>query len=151
MSDPAPSDHRSVLLDVNILLALFDPLHQQHGQVRDWYDQHNRTVATCVLTELGFVRIGCHPRYPNPMDRPEQALDLLRALHRSGRHRFLTESPSLVEASFCVHPFKSHRDTTDRYLLRLAIHHDSQLLTLDAGIRPADAEGRDALLLLKPM
>jgi PIN domain nuclease of toxin-antitoxin system len=70
-------------------------------------------------------------------------------LHRSGRHRFLAESPSLVEASFCAHPFQLHRDTTDRYLLRLAIHHDGQLLTLDAGIRPADAEERDALLLLK--
>lgn len=150
MSGRIAAESRAVLLDVNILLALFDPMHQQHRLIRDWYDDNDRTVATCALTELGFVRIGCHPSYPNPMERPEQAIDLLSALHRSGRHRFFAQSPSPTEAGFSIRPFKSHRDTTDRYLLRLAIHHDSQLLTLDAGIRPADAQERDALLLLKP-
>ena len=82
------------------------------------------------------------------MEAPEQALSLLRALHKNTRHRFWAESLSLADAVFTAHPFKSHRDTTDRYLLRLALHHQGQLLTLDAGIRPSDASERAALRVL---
>ena len=138
-------DAGAVLFDVNILLALFDPLHQHHRVIRAWYESNNLPVASCALTELGFVRISCNPRYTNPMETPEQAVFLLRALHQDARHRFWADSPSLAHAAFMGNPFKSHKDTTDRYLLRLAVHHRGTLLTLDSGIRAADAAEQAAL------
>lgn len=139
----------SVLLDVNVLLALFDPVHRNHTLVRRWFADSDARIATCPLCELGFVRIASHPRYPNPLDRPEQALNLLRALHREGRHEFWPDSLSLADAGFAEHPFQSYRETTDRYLLRLAAQRDGRLLTLDTGIVPADEAERGALWLLE--
>lgn len=138
------------LLDVNVLLALFDPLHLNHACVRGWYAQTSHAVATCPLSELGFVRICSHPRYPNPVDSPEDALTLLRALHAEPRHVFWPDAIALTDDVFRIHPFRTHRDTTDRYLLRLAAHRNGQLLTLDAGIAPADDVERAALCLLSP-
>ena len=79
------------------------------------------------------------------METPEQAVLLLRALHQDARHRFWADLPSPAHATFMGKPFKSHKDTTDRYLLRLAVHHRGTLLTLDSGIRAADAAEQAAL------
>jgi uncharacterized protein len=138
-------DAGAVLLDVNILLALFDPLHEHHSVIRAWYESNALPVASCALTELGFVRISCNPRYTNPMETPEQAVFLLRALHQEARHRYWADLPSLAHVAFMRDPFKSHKDATDRYLLRLAVHHRGTLLTLDSGIRTADAAEQAAL------
>jgi uncharacterized protein len=138
----------TTLLDVNVLLALFDPLHIHHSAVRNWYATGSAPVATCALTELGFVRICSHPRYPNPVDHPEQALALLRALHSDARHEFWFDTLSLADPVFQAHPFKSHRETTDRYLLRLAVDRGAKLLTLDTAMRPSDADERAALWVL---
>ncbi len=138
------------LLDVNVLLALFDPLHLNHACVRGWYTESGMPVATCPLSELGFVRICSHPRYPNPVDSPEHALTLLRALHAESRHVFWPDEIALTDEVFRIHPFRTHRDTTDRYLLRLAAHRNGQLLTLDTGIKPAEDTERAALCLLSP-
>ena len=136
------------LLDVNVLLALFDPLHVNHALVRRWYADSAHPVATCPLSELGFVRICSHPRYPNPVDSPEHGMSLLRALHAESRHAFWPDAITLTDDAFRVHPFRSHRETTDRYLLQLAAQRKSRLLTLDAGIQPADEAERAALCVL---
>ncbi len=135
------------LLDVNALIALFDPLHEAHAGIRAWYAANAMPVATCPLTELGFVRICSHPRYTNPLGAPAEALALLRALHAESRHVFWPDELSLAADAFARVPFASHRETTDRYLLRLAVGRNGRLLTLDARIEPADAEERAALCL----
>jgi hypothetical protein len=143
-----PQSADVALLDVNVLLALFDPMHLHHALVRQWFAEGTSRIATCPLTELGFVRIASHPRYPNPMDTSAQALELLRALHAEARHAFWPDALSLTDDGFKLHPFQSHKETTDRYLLRLAIHQGGRLLTMDAGIKPADDAERAALCLL---
>ena len=148
MSKPKLLTQPTFLLDVNVMLALFDPVHLHHAIVRDWYVNGPHAVATCPLSELGFVRICSNPRYPNPLDSPEQALALLRALHAEARHSFWPDDVSLADSAFSLQPFRTHRETTDRYLLRLAVHRSGQLLTLDTGIKPADAAERGALCLL---
>ena len=46
------------LLDVNVLIALLDPIHEHRQKVTDWYLKHQRRGwATCPLTENGFIRI----------------------------------------------------------------------------------------------
>lgn len=138
----------TLLLDVNVLLALFDPMHESNAIMRRWFADGQTPLATCPLTELGFVRISSHPRYPNPLGLPEDALKLLRALHQDPRHEFWPDALSLADPAFATLPFHSHRETTDRYLLRLAVAQRGQLLTLDRTMRPGDAAERAALCLL---
>ena len=68
------------LLDINVLLALSDPLHIQHEAAHQWFAQEGKkSWATCPLTENGFVRIASHPQYPN---RPGDALMVLAILRK---------------------------------------------------------------------
>jgi uncharacterized protein len=148
MSSATLLNQTAFLLDVNVLLALFDPMHVHHNIVRRWYVSGPHIIATCPLSELGFVRICSNPRYPNALDSPEDGLSLLRALHSDPRHVFWPDDVSLADNAFSVHPFRTHRDTTDRYLLHLAATRGGQLLTLDAGIKSANAAERAALCLV---
>jgi uncharacterized protein len=55
------------LLDVNLLLALTDPMHVHHEQAHRWFaSKGDLSWATCPLTENGFVRVASHPSYPQP-------------------------------------------------------------------------------------
>ena len=46
------------LLDVNVLLALSDPMHAHHEAAHRWFAQCGRqSWATCPLTENGFVPV----------------------------------------------------------------------------------------------
>jgi predicted nucleic acid-binding protein len=55
---------RTALLDVNVLVALFDPDHVHHEVAHDWFaDNGPRGWATCPLTESGFVRVVSNPSY----------------------------------------------------------------------------------------
>ena len=67
------------LLDINLLLALTDPMHVHHELSHQWFAKKGRKAwATCPLTENGFVRIASHPNYPNrPGDVPA-VLSILR-------------------------------------------------------------------------
>ncbi len=50
------------LLDVNVLMALFDAEHIHHEAAHDWFsDARAHGWATCPLTENGFVRLMCNP------------------------------------------------------------------------------------------
>ncbi|MDO9124550.1 MAG: VapC toxin family PIN domain ribonuclease, partial [Deltaproteobacteria bacterium] len=54
------------LLDVNLLLALSDPMHIHHELAHRWFaEKGHQAWATCPLTENGFIRIASHPNYPN--------------------------------------------------------------------------------------
>jgi hypothetical protein len=50
------------LLDVNALVALGFVNHEFHDRVVSWIrEQNSPTLATCSITELGFVRAGASP------------------------------------------------------------------------------------------
>jgi uncharacterized protein len=52
------------LLDVNVLVALFDPDHAYHEAAHQWFARHRaQGWATCPLTENGLVRVMSHPAY----------------------------------------------------------------------------------------
>jgi hypothetical protein len=54
------------LLDINLLLALSDPMHIHHETAHGWFaEKGHQAWATCPLTENGFIRIASHPNYPN--------------------------------------------------------------------------------------
>ena len=49
---------RVALLDVNVLVALFNPVHVHQELAHDWFADHRASGwATCPLTENGFLRV----------------------------------------------------------------------------------------------
>jgi uncharacterized protein len=126
---------RRALLDVNVLIALFDSGHVHHEPAHDWFaDHHAIGWATCPLTENGFLRYLTHSRRPVEEDRAT-VLGSLRKLCSSGHHEFWPDAVSLRDASlFDASAIVSHRQLTDVYLLGLATRMGGTLATFDAHV-----------------
>ena len=123
------------LLDVNVLLALLDSDHADHGRAREWLtDDLADGWATCAITENGFVRILSQPRYPSPVS-PSEAASLLASASAAGDHVFWPCDISVLDAQHLDHArIHSGRHLTDAYLLALAVGHNGRLVTFDRSI-----------------
>ena len=124
------------LLDVNVLVALFDPDHVHHDAAHDWFEQHGCAAwATCPITETGFVRVLSNPRYGGAAVR---AVDLAKRLSRFCRqagHTFWAADLSLLDTSrFGLSRARGHQQLTDVYLLGLAVSKGGCLATFDRSI-----------------
>ena len=139
------------LLDINVLLALTDPMHVHHEPAHRWFAEKGQQAwATCPLTQNGFIRIASHPNYPNrPGDFPA-VLSILRQVCASPGHHFWAEDLSILDI---LEPdgIISHSQITDIYLLGLAVHKKGKLATLDQRI-PIDVVrgGLQGLELISP-
>ena len=134
------------LLDVNLLLALTDPMHVHHHVAHRWFAKQGALAwATCPITENGFVRIASNPKYPNALDSPVAAMSLLQRFCTHTGHEFLPDSITLYGAVLPNMIF-THNHVTDVYLLALAGHHGGKLATLDRRI-PTTAIDKGANLL----
>ena len=127
---------RVALLDVNLLVALFEPDHPHHEVAHDWFaDNHAGGWATCPLTENGFVRMLANPRYGAVINRPGDLVSHLAGLYRSKHHVFWPDSVSLVdETLFKTSVIRGYRQLTDIYLLGLAKRMGGYLATFDSNI-----------------
>lgn len=126
------------LLDVNFLIALFDPDHVHHEAAHSWFgSQRSSGWATCPLTENGAVRILSNPAYSPTAARPAEIARRLAAFHDSGDHMFWPDEVSLCDARV-FDLGVGHRHLTDVYLLALAVRRDGRLATFDRSI-PAKA------------
>src|SRR5436853_6929478 len=99
----ASSEAGPLLLDTNALLALAWPNHQFHQAVVRRLDRRPLPVwASCLLTQLGFVRLSSNPAIVDVRKTPGQALDLLNRLVADERHKYLEDLPELasVEGAF---------------------------------------------------
>lgn len=120
------------LLDVNVLLALLDSDHVDHGRAHGWLDAEiDAGWASCPITENGFVRIISQPRYPSPVS-PAEAIALLSRACSSGHHEFWACDVSVLDARL-VDSSRLHgpRQVTDAYLLALATANDGRFVTFD--------------------
>ncbi|MFZ0240993.1 MAG: TA system VapC family ribonuclease toxin [Desulfobacterales bacterium] len=137
------------LLDINLLLALTDPMHVHHKPSHQWFDATgHQGWATCPITENGFVRIASHPNYPNRPGDVSSVLSILHKVCKSPGHHFWTEDLSIVnilESDSVI----THAQITDVYLLGLAVQKNGMFATLDRHI-PVDvvSGGRQALELI---
>ena len=131
------------LLDVNLLVALFDPDHVHHDTAHDWFaDTRGAGWATCPLTENGVVRILSNLRYSPAAEPPARIVDRLRAFCASGHHVFWADDVSLRDDQrFVADAPVSHRQITDIYLLGLAKRHGGRLATFDRTIPIAAVPG----------
>jgi toxin-antitoxin system PIN domain toxin len=128
------------LLDVNVLVALFDPDHIHHELAHDWFaDQRSDGWATCALTENGLVRVLSHAKYGAAVSRPEEIVGRLRVFCDSGHHVFWPDAVSLRDRRIFNPSFiRGHRQVSDIYLLGLATKMSGSLATFDRSI-PASA------------
>jgi toxin-antitoxin system PIN domain toxin len=134
---------RIALLDINVLVALFDADHIHHDLAHDWFaDHHENGWATCPVTVSGFIRVVSNPKYQSDAVRPALAADQLRMFCGSRHHRFWPAALSLTDESrFALGAARGYGQITDVYLLALAKEMNGALTTFDRTIPIAAVKG----------
>jgi uncharacterized protein len=134
---------RVSLLDVNLLVALFDPDHIHHDIAHDWFADHRADGwATCPVTENGFVRVLSNPAYGSAVSRVADLVGKLRTFCSANDHTFWEGGVSLHdERLFRPQSIAGHRQLTDVYLLGLARRMRGRLATFDRTIPLAAVVG----------
>lgn len=139
---------RVALLDVNVLVALFDPDHVHHEIAHDWFaDHHAAGWATCPITENGFVRVVSNPAYGCDL-RSAALIASLRKFCDAAGHAFWADGVSLTDESLVnATMIAGPRQLTDIYLLGLAHKMGGCLATFDKTITLKAIVGAKAALL----
>jgi uncharacterized protein len=124
------------LLDVNVLVALFDPAHVNHEEAHRWFGRNrHQNWATCTLTENGVVRVLSNPAYPAALPTPAEAISRLRKLCSADDHESWDDNVSILDDTlFRPTMIAGHQKITDVYLLGLAVRHKGRLATFDRSI-----------------
>jgi uncharacterized protein len=119
------------LLDVNALVALGFSHHEFHDRMAAWlHAQKFPPLATCSITELGFVRVLAQASaYGFTV---AQARTLLLQLKKSRID--LTFLPDGHDISHLPAWVKTSKQTTDGHLVQLARASEAVLATLDEKI-----------------
>ena len=138
------------LLDVNVLVALFDPGHVHHEPAHAWFaGQRQHGWATCPATENGLVRILSNPRYPGRRTTASDAADRLRAFVGSGDHVFWPADVSLLDpARVRLEAVRGHGDVSDVHLLLVAVRHGGGLATFDRKLAADAVVGAESAHIL---
>src|SRR5215510_7623474 len=76
------------LLDVNVLLALFDPDQIHHDIAHDWFADGCSGWASCPLTENGYLRTANVAAPKGEFVPTTRLIDGLRTFQASSRHEF---------------------------------------------------------------
>jgi len=121
------------LLDVNALIAALFGAHEHHQRLGAWLDAlpQEDALATCSITELGYVRI-LHQAPQYRVEVRESVKSLAR--FRKQSKRMVVFLPDGRSASDLPSWVRTGRQTTDGHLLGLADAHGARLATLDQGI-----------------
>jgi toxin-antitoxin system PIN domain toxin len=143
------------LLDVNVLVALFDPDHVHHEVAHDWFADH-RTAgwATCPATEQGFVRVLGNPAYGTSGVRLVDIVERLRQFRASGHHQFWHDAVAFTDLEYVrASHLRGHRQVTDVALLALAVRMRGRLATFDRTIPISAVVGatRESLTVIAPV
>jgi uncharacterized protein len=117
------------LLDVNALVALGFIHHEFHNRVATWVKvQKFPELATCSITELGFVRVLSQaPAYGFTVVQARTALLRLKRA-KALTFTFVTDAHDISHLPAWV---KTPRQTTDGHLVELARVSGAILATLD--------------------
>lgn len=123
------------LLDVNSLLALVILEHEFHTRVASWVKRLGASgvpeLATCSITELGFVRVlGQAQQYGSSV---AQARELLLKVKDSDGIRWIFISDDR-DISHLPRWVRTPKQITDGHLTKLAGANEAVLATLDRRI-----------------
>ena len=124
---------RPALLDVNVLIALFDECHVHHEPAHDWFADHQgQRWATCPLTENAFIRILSDPAGSAFSVATPPSIDPVSS---RPHHEFWPDAISILDdAVFNLPVVRGPRQLTDVFLLGLAVTHGGRLVTFDQAI-----------------
>jgi toxin-antitoxin system PIN domain toxin len=124
------------LLDVNFLIALFDPMHIHHENAHRWFGLNKRGGwASCPMTINGCIRVLSNPAYPTVTANPAEVAERLHAFTSASQHHFWPDSVLLTDSELFRWPMiTSHQKITDVYLLGLAVNNHGRLATFDKSI-----------------
>jgi toxin-antitoxin system PIN domain toxin len=124
------------LLDVNVLVALFDPAHVDHEDAHRWFGLNKKHGwSTCPITVNGCIRVLSSPGYPTVTATAAEVAERLRDFCATPHHHFWPDSVSLTDdALFRWSMIGGHQKITDVYLLGLAVHYHGRLATFDRSI-----------------
>lgn len=123
------------LLDVSVLIALFDADHTFHRGATLWFSTHGKGGwASCPITQNGCIRIMSHSAYPNRI--PMAAImERLSEAARNTKHEFWADDVSLLSKDLVSFDhILGPRQLTDTYLLALSVHHHGTFVTFDTSI-----------------
>jgi uncharacterized protein len=120
------------LLDVNALVALGFINHEFHGRVAAWVRSQNPlSLASCSITELGFVRVLAQaPAYGFTVAQARTLLLRLKEVPTSP----LQFIPDDQDVSHLPAWIRGPKQITDGHLSRLATANAAVLATLDENI-----------------
>ena len=123
------------LLDVNALIAFGIREHEFHERVADWIrelqSEGTLELATCSITELGFVRVvAATAVYGFTAAQARELLLRIKARY-TNVFSFITDAHDVSHLPSWV---ERPRQVTDGHLLRLARKNGAALATLDRGI-----------------
>ena len=122
------------LLDVNILVALFDIWHVNHRAAHQWFDENGRfDWATCTITELGCIRVLSNPAYRGASATPRDMTRRLARLCDSEVHTFWPDDvpPRTSLDDDLGGRLRGHKQVADFHLATLAFRHGGRLATFD--------------------
>lgn len=137
------------LLDINVLIALADPLHSFHKVTKQWFhSQRGLSWATCPITENGFIRIVSQYAYQGNQLSPDSVRQTLDRMCSQPGHQFWPDDVSARETAKLPH-LPGPKNLTDLYLLALAVKHEGKFVSLDAGIDASLVpSGQNAFILI---
>ena len=122
------------LLDVNILVALFDPGHIHHRIVARWFSSPELQWGVCAFSEAGFLRISSSTAAGRRT--LQQASNIVKSF---GNDPNFSYWPLRSSWTSLIEPFQGrlygHQQITDAYLLGLAIREKGVLVTLDKALK----------------
>jgi len=124
------------LFDVNLLIALMWPAHEDHDRAQQWFANNaHHGWATCPFTQAAVVRIVANPAFSSDAVSPVEAAGLLASNLKHQNHQFWADEITLTQAieSFS-NRLSGHQQVTGAYLLGLAIHKKGKLATMDRAV-----------------
>lgn len=132
------------LLDVNVLLALAWPQHVHHARANRWIVSEKAkgklSIATCPLTELGFLRVSMNLKaFAADFQSASGLLNLLTS-RADVEHLFWADDLPVFSLGREAKPDLGPNQLTDVYLANLAGYHQGVLATFDGRIDSQSVE-----------
>ena len=138
------------LPDVNVLLALLWPRHENHDAAHTWFAKAGqRAWATNIVTQLGVLRLLTNPAITQGAVSAAAALRVLSGATSHAGHEFWPLDYKTPDGlKFMAARVRGHQQWTDALLLWQAMEHGSVFVTFDSGVNELAAGDLKAHLLL---
>jgi toxin-antitoxin system PIN domain toxin len=137
----------TLLLDINVLLAIAWPNHQFHAVARQRLESSSVPWATCALTQLGFIRLSSNPAIVASPKSPLEAVMMLSSMTEDPLHVYYDSLPAPAKSHDAFEGMLGGKQVTDAYLLLLARRNHATFLTFDSRLK-ALARGKQSVEVL---